>query len=409
MASCGDHVGLGSETTRWVELGMKRVSRFDGGQTELFRAVADAMAEGLVVADEQGEFVYLNPTAAHILGIGPAGSDASEWSRTYRVFLPDQGTLFPQEDYPLSRALRGERTDAVEQFICNAGRPDGVFVRVSGRPIADAAGRITGAVAAFRDVTEERRDKEKIERLNDRLASKMHEIETVNAELKSFSYSVSHDLRAPLRSMIGYSTIILEDFGDALPEEAKGHLGRIIAATNRMGGLIDGLLALSRITRRDMDRKTVDLSELAEEALRHCRETDPNRKVATRVTEQLTATGDRQLLQIAVGNFIENAWKFTKHAEQPRIEVGVRNEHEQPVYYVRDNGAGFDMRYADKLFGAFHRLHGEREYEGAGIGLAMAHRAILRHRGSVWAEAEPDRGATFYFTVPEPVDEEEVE
>lgn len=225
------------------------------------------------------------------------------------------------------------------------------------------------------------------------------DLEAANAELEAFSYSVSHDLRAPLRHIDGFSQILLEDHEQDLGEDGRNYLRRIRAATKRMGDLIDDLLGLSRLTRADMHWENVDLSTLARSVSADLRESDPKRDVEFVIQEGLVASGDARLLRVALENLIGNAWKFTKNQPTPRIEFGVAQREGVPAYYVRDNGAGFDMAYAGKLFGAFQRLHSSEEFEGAGIGLATVRRVVRHHGGQVWAEGKVGRGATFYFTL----------
>ena len=229
------------------------------------------------------------------------------------------------------------------------------------------------------------------------------ELEATNRELEAFSYSVSHDLRAPLRSIDGFSQILLEDYAGELDEDGKDYLSRVRAATQRMGRLIDDLLGLSRVTRGTMNRERVNLSALAGEVAEDLREARPERTVEFSTQEGLEVWGDSRLLRVALENLIGNAWKFTEKEPEARVEFGVDEELSRkgrvPVYYVRDNGAGFEMAYADKLFGAFQRLHGSDEFEGTGIGLATVQRIVHRHGGRVWAEGEVGRGATFYFTL----------
>jgi signal transduction histidine kinase len=229
------------------------------------------------------------------------------------------------------------------------------------------------------------------------------ELEATNRELEAFSYSVSHDLRAPLRSIDGFSQIILEDYADELDDEGKDYLGRVRAASQRMGRLIDDILGLSRVTRGTLNRQRVDLGALATEVAEELREANPERKVEFSAQEGLEVRGDLRLLRVALVNLIGNAWKFTEKRQEARIEFGLDEELSRrgrvPVYYVRDNGAGFEMSYADKLFGAFQRLHGQDEFEGTGIGLATVQRVVHRHGGRIWAESEVGRGATFYFTL----------
>ncbi len=235
------------------------------------------------------------------------------------------------------------------------------------------------------------------------LSEANRELEVTNRELEAFSYSVSHDLRAPLRSIDGFSQILLEDYVDELDEEGKDYLGRVRAASQRMGRLIDDLLGLSRVTRGTMRRERVSLSALAEEVARELEEANPERRVQFSAQGGLEVWGDPRLLRVALENLIGNAWKFTEKQPEARVEFGhsekLSNTSRVPVYYVRDNGAGFDMAYAGKLFGAFQRLHDPDDFEGTGIGLATVQRVVRRHGGHIWAEGEVGRGATFYFTM----------
>ncbi|CAA9450743.1 MAG: Phytochrome, two-component sensor histidine kinase [uncultured Rubrobacteraceae bacterium] len=230
-----------------------------------------------------------------------------------------------------------------------------------------------------------------------------HELEATNRELEAFSYSVSHDLRAPLRSIDGFSQILVEDYADEIDEEGRDYLGRVRSASQRMGMLIDDILGLSRVTRGSMERKRLDLGALAEQVAEELRETGPERKVEFSAQKGLEVWGDPTLLRVALVNLIGNAWKFTAKNPEARVEFGLSeglsHRGRVPVYYVRDNGAGFDQAYAGKLFGAFQRLHGADEFEGTGIGLATVQRVVHRHGGRIWAEGEVGRGATFYFTL----------
>ena len=225
------------------------------------------------------------------------------------------------------------------------------------------------------------------------------ELSATNKELEAFCYSVSHDLRAPLRGIDGFSKALVEDFADRLDSEGKGYLHRICTACQRMGQLIDDLLALSRITRRDMRRERVDLSAIAQEIVMDLQKRRPGRQVEFVITEGLEANGDIQLVQLALLNLLDNAWKFTGKRQSAKIEFGVTQNGDGPVYFVRDDGAGFDMEYVDKLFVAFQRLHDINEFEGTGVGLAIVQRVIHRHGGRIWAEGRVEQGATFYFTL----------
>lgn len=223
--------------------------------------------------------------------------------------------------------------------------------------------------------------------------------DAANRELEAFSYSVAHDLRAPLRSIDGFSQAVLEDCAEALDDTGKRHLGYVREAAQDMAALIDGLLSLSRVTRSELRREPIDLAGLARSVLAQLQRTAPGRVVETVVAENMTAHGDARLLRSVLENLLGNAWKFTRNRAAATIEVGSRKHNGECIYFVRDNGAGFDMAYADKLFGAFQRLHSAAEFEGTGIGLATVQRIVKRHGGRIWAESEVGRGATFFFTL----------
>jgi DNA-binding response OmpR family regulator len=225
------------------------------------------------------------------------------------------------------------------------------------------------------------------------------ELERKNKELEAFSYSVSHDLRAPLRAIDGFSRFVLDDCGNTLDPKGREYLQRVCAAAQRMGELIDDLLELSRVGRADLRRSQVNLSTLARHVIADLK-TRSDREVEVVVTDELVAEVDRRLMQIALENLLGNSWKFTANVADARIEFGRAHNGSDPVYFVRDNGAGFDMTYAEKLFRPFQRLHSDADFSGTGIGLATVYRIVDRHGGRVWAEGEPGRGATFYFTIP---------
>jgi light-regulated signal transduction histidine kinase (bacteriophytochrome) len=241
----------------------------------------------------------------------------------------------------------------------------------------------TGMIAVYADLEQKHRD-----------------LEAVNQELAAFSYSVSHDLRAPLRSIDGFSQL-LEDYAEGLDERGKRYLRHIRESARDMGELIDGLLALSGVTRSELRREVVDLSRLAQDiavSLQH-RDSGLTRQVEFQFEQGLSAEGDARLLRNVLDNLLGNAWKFTRKRPDARIEVGTSRQGDGPAFFVRDNGAGFDMAYASKLFGTFQRLHAAAEFEGHGIGLATVQRIVHRHGGRIWAEGQVGVGATFYFTL----------
>ncbi len=236
--------------------------------------------------------------------------------------------------------------------------------------------------------------------LEQRVIQRTAQLEAANKELEAFSYSVSHDLRAPLRSIDGFSQVLLEDYGNKLEGEGREALQRVRNGAQRMAQLIDDLFKLSRVTRGEMRQEMVDLSSMAKAALTEFQKTEPERRVECVVTEGAIANGNGRLLWVVLENLLGNAWKFTAKRSQAKIEFGITQRDGKTAYFVRDNGVGFDMAYSDKLFGAFQRLHSMTEYPGTGIGLATVQRIVHRHGGEVWAEGVVDQGATFYFTLP---------
>jgi light-regulated signal transduction histidine kinase (bacteriophytochrome) len=225
------------------------------------------------------------------------------------------------------------------------------------------------------------------------------ELEVANRELESFSYSVSHDLRAPLRGIDGFSRALEEDYGAALDAEARGYIERIRNATQRMGQIIDDLLLLSRVARTELRRESVDLSAVAREVDAALRAAEPGRNVAFEVTDGLHAQADERLVRLLLENLLGNAWKYTSRCARAHVSFGSGEGRGEPAFCVHDDGAGFDMAYAHKLFGAFQRLHSSSEFPGSGIGLATVARIVERHGGRVWAEGEVGKGATFSFTL----------
>jgi signal transduction histidine kinase len=237
--------------------------------------------------------------------------------------------------------------------------------------------------------------------LENRVLRRTHELAMANKELESFSYSVSHDLRRPLRSIDGFSRMLLDDYAGCLDDQGRGYLQRVCNASQRMGQLIDDLLHLSKVSGAEMRLDRVDLGALSRSVAEELSSRSREREVEWAIEDKtMTVSGDSRLLRIALENLIGNALKYTRYQPAPRIEVGCLEQNETQTYFVRDNGAGFDMAYAHKLFGAFQRLHSDKDFEGAGIGLATVQRIIHRHGGRIWAEGKVGEGATFFFTIP---------
>lgn len=250
-----------------------------------------------------------------------------------------------------------------------------------------------------KQIAERKEAEEEIKELNEDLTRRAVELEALNKELEAFSYSVSHDLRAPLRGVDGFSQALLEDYAGKLDTKGQNYLQRVRAAAQHMAQLIDDLLQLSRVTRSELSRARIDLSAMARAVATELQKSQPERQAEFVIAEGLVADGDQRLLRLALENLLGNAWKFTSKRPRATIEFGVVERNGKPTYFVRDNGAGFDMAYAGNLFGPFQRLHTSDEFPGTGIGLATAQRLVHRHGGSIWAEAKVDQGATFYFTL----------
>jgi light-regulated signal transduction histidine kinase (bacteriophytochrome) len=280
-------------------------------------------------------------------------------------------------------------------------------LRASSAPILDRQGQVIAGVVTFYDITEQKRVEAQIRRLNEELHQRIIEVsertaqvEAANKELEAFSYSVSHDLRAPLRAIEGFSRMLMEDHAARLDEEGSRLLKVIRNNTGVMGQLIDDLLTLSRTGRQELRMGEVDLSVLAKRVFKEIRDQAPKRNLRLEMKSLPPAQGDRALLHQVMVNLLNNAGKFTRSKENPLIEVGGWTEEQENIYYVKDNGVGFDMRYVAKLFGVFQRLHRTQEFEGTGVGLALVQRIVKRHGGRVWATGKVNKGATIFFSLP---------
>jgi PAS domain S-box-containing protein len=337
-----------------------------------------------MVTDADGTIRYLSPSVERTLGYRPEemlGTNTGDY-----VHPDDLEKGFKELAEALAKP--GVHPVAVETRVRHKDGTWRWLEGIANNLLEDPS--VRGLVFNHRDVT----GRKQAER---ELARRAAELASSNAELEQFAYSVAHDLRAPLRGISGFSQVLLEDYADELDERGRDYLRRVMTAGQRMGRLIDGLLELSYVTRAEIRYEMVNLSGLTESIAEELKLSDPERRVQFLIQRDLSAEGDRRLLRVALENLLSNAWKFTE--ERARIEFGVANQEGEPAFFVRDDGVGFDMAYADKLFGVFQRLHSPDEFEGTGIGLAMAARIVQRHGGRIWAEGELGRGATIYFTL----------
>jgi len=371
-------------------------------QTRMLKLVLDSVGEGLIAADREGRFLIWNDCANKLMGRGAADLPSEQWTPHYKVFLPDGITPYPPDRLPLVRALHGESVQ-VELMIEHPERENRVSLEVSARPMKDAQGNLCGGVAILRDITQQKANEREIRELNEELEHRVVErtaqLETANKELEAFSYSVSHDLRAPLRHISGFSKMLVEEFGPGLDPTAQKYVERIQAGTQEMGLLVDELLNLARVGRHALNRQATKLNSLVAEVVAMLQPESEGRRVAWVIADLPALECDPVLVRQVFQNLLANALKFTRSRAHALIEVSHKEEDGQAVFMVRDNGIGFNMKYVDKLFGVFQRLHRAEDFEGTGIGLATVQRIVQKHGGRVWAEGELDKGAAFYFTL----------
>ena len=355
---------------------------------EYARRIVDAAYDAFVSIDQAGVITGWNRHAEDMFG----------WSREEAIGRVLADTIIPTQHRDAHRRGLAHFLETGEGPVLNrvieltALRRNGVEFPVELTISPLTVGREYVFTAFIRDVTQRKEAEDKLKRYT-------ADLEVANAELDTFAYSVSHDLRAPLRSIDGFSQALLEDYAAQLDDAGKQYLQRVRASSQHMAMLIDDLLQLSRVTRSEMRRERVNLSDLAHSIAADLQRGDPQREVEFVIAAGVEIDGDSRLFHLVLENLLGNAWKYTAKHPRARIEFGVTQHEARPVYYVRDDGAGFDMTYADKLFGAFQRLHDPGEFEGTGVGLATVRRIIGRHGGRVWGEGAVEQGATFYFTV----------
>jgi PAS domain S-box-containing protein len=414
---------VGATTYGLLQVNDKRRGRFTPERITLLERLADSLAVAIahrqsalqlresvsryrLLADNAQDFVLLNDVDGRRLYVSPSFYRATGWtpqefeSANWRAWIhPDDLALVEQ-----TRAanLAGETTQIEYRMACKDG--SWLWVETRCTPIADADGRVQQMQLCARDVNHRKRAEAEILHLNaeleQRVQARTAELQSANHELEAFSYSVSHDLRAPLRAVNGYASILREEFAEQLDSEGRRLLHSVISESTRMGRLIDDLLAFSRLGRQSLQRSLIDMESVAGTVFAELAEREPGRMLRLSLEPIPPAWGDLAMMRQVWVNLLSNAIKYTSTREVAEIAVQCRAEGEQIAYCVQDNGVGFDMKYAGKLFGVFQRLHGASEFDGTGVGLALVRRILLRHGGRVWANAEIDAGATFSFTLP---------
>jgi len=367
----------------------------------LVRLLMNSTAEAIYGVDTQGHCTFANPACLRLLGYADIYDLLGRNMHKLIHHTHVDGSSYSEKYCHICRAFRqGQGTHKDNEVLWRA---DGSCFPAEywAYPI-EKEGEVLGAVVTFLDISQRKQAEKELENYQDHLEElveeRTSELDRINQELEAFSYSVSHDLRAPLRSIDGFSFALIEDYADVLDDTGKSYLQRVRTASQRMSILIDDLLQLSRVTRSNFQQEPVSLSELAEETVKRLQQSEPERRVQVDIEVGINAFGDPHLLAILFDNLIGNAWKYTSTITNPYIRFGVKAMKGETVYFVEDNGVGFNMEYADKLFSAFQRLHGN-EFEGTGIGLATAARIVRRHTGRIWAESHPAQGATFMFTL----------
>lgn len=359
------------------------------------RAVTETASDAIVSADRDGNVRYFNPGAERTFG----HSAQDVIGQPLAMLMPERFRSAHSEG--MERYLRTRKGNVIGRRtveLVGLHKDGGEFPIELGLASSEVDGDMF-FTAIVRDITLRAESERQIQELNRRLRVDNAELEAVNKELEAFSYSVSHDLRAPLRAIDGFSQALVEDAGPLLLPEHHAHLNRVRQAAQRMGLLIDDLIKLARVSRADIKLENVDLSQIARTLATDLQDGAPDRHVEFTIAPDLHARSDPRLMQVALDNLLNNSWKFTAPRSPARIEVGRTMKDGKPVFFVRDNGVGFDMNYAGKMFGAFQRFHDVREFSGTGIGLATVQRIVHKHGGRIWADSQPGEGATFYFTL----------
>jgi PAS domain S-box-containing protein len=362
-----------------------------------YREVVESVKEVIFRTDSSGRLTFLNHAWETVTGYPVEESLGKE---LVSYLHPDDRAAAREQMVEVASGLRSE---CHCELRLRTRQGEVRWIEATGRAISTGADSRPALTGTLDDISGRKVAELTLKNINQELEARVKartaELEASNRELEAFSYSVSHDLRAPLRAIDGFAQILEEELAERAEPSVHAHLGRIRKGTQRMSQLIDDLIGLARLTRQPLNRETVDLSEMAAQIIDELRAEEPQRKVEVAITQRLIVNADRNLMRVVLENLLRNAWKFTAGRDPARINFQIGHARGLRVFCISDNGAGFDMAFASNLFRPFHRLHGSGEYEGTGIGLATVQRIIQRHGGVVWAQARPNEGARFFFTV----------
>ncbi|HCT85987.1 MAG TPA: hypothetical protein DF296_12420 [Candidatus Margulisbacteria bacterium] len=389
---------IGSDITDY-----KRSEAALNKERDLIKRIADTSPVGINFVDKEGKVTFINNQASKIVGISQKDSIKLPYNAQILKLSKFDGTPLAEGEMPFEQVKN--KLSPVENILMTIETPEGKqkFLSINATPVFSETGEFDGMVSSLEDITERKKAEEELHnyhiKLEELVKERTAKLEQANKELEAFSYSVSHDLRAPLRAINGYSEILLEDYGTSLPANSTKYLTSIIDNVHRMNQLIDDLLNLSKSSRQEVVWSTINMEELVKKVFEEQKTLLEDRNIEFSVMDLPVTRGDSSLIRQVWENLISNAIKYTKHKKTAIIEVGSFLQDNTIIYYIKDNGAGFDMTYKDKLFGVFQRLHTSAEYEGTGVGLAIVKKIIQKHNGTVWAESVVGKGATFYFTI----------
>jgi PAS domain S-box-containing protein len=353
---------------------------------ELLEAILSSIGSGVMVCNSEGKFLLFNEMATQILGLGATTAPPENWAQFYGLYQADKKTLLKEEQIPLVRAMNGETVDKIQVYVRNRGVPSGIWCSVNARPLVSLTGERVGGVVVFEDIT-----KRKV------LAD---EVARSNRDLQQFAYAAAHDLQEPIRSIVGFTDLLIARLQNTLDEKSADQLKRVHAAAQRMQGLINALLAFARIETRSKPPEPCNCTRILDEVIANMHGTITQTGASIETDDLPTVVADKSQITQLFQNLISNALKYKKESEAPRVTITSSRVPGAHQFAITDNGIGIDMTYAEKIFVIFQRLHTKEEFPGSGVGLALCKKIVERHGGEIWLKSEPNKGSTFFFTLP---------